>query len=137
MPGASLSVAAIVLSAAGLSSTTGLGILLYREHADRFRPRQVVLLVVLFALYALQLANGAGLGGSPHRLSHITSQCTLSIIFFVFAIARAWELTGARDRHLWPAIAGMVRTPASQATEPPQGQRQVSARPATNPDDQR
>jgi hypothetical protein len=122
MPGASLNVVAIAASATGLCSTTGLGVLLYREHTGRFRPGQVALLVVLFALYALQLANGAALGGSPHQLNRITTQCALCLIFFVFAIARAWELTGARDRHLWPAIAGMAQPSAGPAPEPPQGQ---------------
>ena len=125
LPGASLGVADIVLAAAGLSATAGLGILLYREHAGRAGAGQLALLIVLLTLYALQLTNGIALDGAPGSASRLSNQCALSIMFFVFAIARSWELTGARDRHLLPVIARMgpetVTLPADRA----EGQQQA------------
>jgi hypothetical protein len=119
MPGASLGVAAIILAAAGLSATAGLGIVLYREYAGPGRAGHVIVLVVLLTLYALQLANGIALDQAPGSMGRLSSQCALSIMFFVFAIARAWELTGARDRHLLPVIAGAVTPPADGVAAEP------------------
>jgi hypothetical protein len=117
MPGASLGVADIILAAAGLSAAAGLGVLLYREHAGRAGIGQLILLIALITLYALQLANGVALDGAPGSPGGLSNQCALSIMFFVFAIARAWELTGARDRHLLPVIAGKPHEMAAMAAE--------------------
>jgi hypothetical protein len=97
-----------VLAGSGLASTVGLGILLYREHKERIRLGQVILIVTPLALYGLQLANGIALGGSPRDAGHISSEGGLSIVFFVYAIARAWQLVGARDSSLLPAVAALA-----------------------------
>ena len=133
MPGASLGVAAIILAAAGLSATAGLGILLHREHAGRGRAGQVILLIVLLTLYALQLANGIALDGAPGSSSRLSSQCALSVMFFVFAIARAWELTGASDRHLLPVIAGITPGTATPPADRAESQQQANTDRAAEP----
>ena len=137
MPGASLGVAAIILAAAGLSATVGLGIVLYREHVGPDRAGHVtlavVLLIVLLTLYALQLANGIALDQAPGSTGRLSSQCALSIMFFVFAIARAWELTGARDRHLLPVIAGMTSATAAAPAGRPESQLQAETGAAAEP----
>jgi hypothetical protein len=136
MPGASLGAAAVILAAAGLSTTAGLGVLLYREHAGRGRAGQVILLIVLLTLYALQLANGIALDGAPGSSRRLTSQCALSIVFFVFAITRAWELTGARDRHLLPVIAGIVPRTAVPPADRAESQQEANIGRAAEPDHQ-
>ena len=137
MPGASLGVAAIILAAAGLSATAGLGIVLYREHAGPDQAGHIivpiVLLIVLLTLYALQLANGIALDQAPASTGRLSSQCALSIMFFVFAIARAWELTGARDRHLLPVIAGMTPATATPPAGRPESQQQANTGMAVEP----
>ena len=108
LPGSGLSTTAIILGAAGLASTAGLGILLYREHRERIRLGQVILLLTPLVLYGLQLANGIALGSSPRDAGDISSAGGLSIVFFVYAIARAWQLVGARDTSLLPAVAALA-----------------------------
>jgi hypothetical protein len=108
LPGSGLSTTAIILGAAGLASTAGLGLLLYREHRERIRPGQVILLLTPLVLYGLQLANGIALGSSPRDAADISSAGGLSIVFFVYAIARAWQLVGARDTSLLPAVAALA-----------------------------
>lgn len=128
LPGASFSTTVLILAAAGLSSTAGLVIVLWRAHAKGTRPGAVLMLVVLFALYGLQFANGLELGNSPHNLSRVSSQGGLIIGFFVFAIARAWALLGARESRLLSAVSGMAHRPAQlpMATDP--------AHPASEPE---
>jgi hypothetical protein len=117
LPRANLSASATILAAAGLSSTAGLIIVMfrssrYRDSKKRIRLDQLAVLVALLVLYGLQLANGIQLGGSPGNLGRISSQGGLCIGFFVFAIGRSWELVGAPSSHLLAAIAGMAHRPA-------------------------
>jgi hypothetical protein len=119
LPGVNLPVADIALAAAGLSSTAGLTILLYRGRAERVRLGQAILLVVPFVLYGLQLANGIALSGSSRDLSGIGHQGGLLIGFFLFAIARAWELVGVDDSSLVSTMVGMAQEAAHRTSAPP------------------
>jgi hypothetical protein len=123
LPGSNLSEVAIILGASGLASTAALSILLYREHTEPIRLGQVILLVTPLVLYGLQLANGIALAGSPRDPGHISSQGGLSIVLLVYAIARAWQLVGARDTSLLPTMAGLAVTrlqhPAARAADAP------------------
>jgi hypothetical protein len=138
LPGSSLSVTAIALAAAGLASTVALSILLVREHQERIRPGQVILLITPLVLYGLQLANGVALGGSPRDAGPVSSEGGLSIVFFVYAIARAWQLVGARDPSLLPAVAALAASrlphaqpaPAEPAPAEPGSAEPGSAEPA-------
>jgi hypothetical protein len=82
-----------------------------------------------YVLYGLQLANGVHLQAFPRDLSAVDNQGVLSIVFFLFAIARAWQLVGARDTGLLSTVAGMAQRQVSQGThhaeddqDPPGGQ---------------
>jgi hypothetical protein len=119
LPGASLGQTATVLAALGLSSTAGLVVVLFREHQAPIRLDQVVLLVALLVLYGLELADGIALGESPRDVGHVNSLGVLSIAFFGFAIARAWQLVGARSSHLLPTVAGLAHRSAGPADPGP------------------
>jgi hypothetical protein len=116
LPGGDLGAASIALASTGLASTVGLIIFLWREHKEAIRVGQVSLLVLLVVLYGLQLANGIHLEASPRDLSSVDNQGVLSIVFFLFAIARAWQLVGARDTGLLSTVAGMAQRQVSQGT---------------------
>jgi hypothetical protein len=141
LPGASLGQTATVLAAIGLSSTIGLVVVLFREHQAPIRLDQVVLLAALLVLYCLELADGIALGESPRDLGHVNDLGVLSIVFFGFAIARAWQLVGARSSHLLPTVAGLAHRPASPAAAPSaQGEaaadpREAAAGPGAGPPD--
>jgi hypothetical protein len=116
LPGGDLGLAVAILAGSGLASTVSLAVLLYRRgHRERVRRfSQVVLLVPPLALYALQLANGIGLAGSPGKTSLISSQGGLAIVFFVYAIARAWQLVGARDPGMGLTVTSLARRVAER-----------------------
>lgn len=116
LPGASLGQAAIIVAAAGLATTSGLVIVLYREHRQKIRPGDVSMLVVLLGLYGLQLASAVQLDGSPRNVSGVSRQGVLSIAFFLFGIARSWQLVGARDLSLASTVATVIHRPASENT---------------------
>lgn len=124
LPDEHLGVPVVSLSAVGVSSTIGLAILFYRKRPAKIRPSQLLLLAVPVFLYSLELINGIALQRSPHNLGDVGNQGGLAIGFFVFAIARAWELVGATGSSLVSAVAGMAYQAATHheapAAEPPQ-----------------
>jgi hypothetical protein len=109
LPGGDLGTTAVVLAGVGFSSTAGLALLLYRARQGRMRLGSFVPLLIPLVLYALQLANGIGIEVSPGDPRRITSQAVLSIVFFVFAIARSWQLVGVPDAELIRALTEMTR----------------------------
>jgi hypothetical protein len=118
LPKASLGLVAVILGGSGLASTIALIVLLAVEHKERIRPGQVLLLLTPLGLYGLQLANGLALTGSPGDAGRISSQGGLCIVFFVYAIARAWQLVGARDPSFWPMVSALAAG-RLQHPEPP------------------
>lgn len=121
LPGAGFGSATIAVASAGLASTAALIIFLWREQTERIRPSQVVLLTVLIVLYGLELTNGLRLNTSARDLNAVDNQGVLCIVFFLFAIARAWQLVGARSTGLLSTVAEMaqrqVRSQRAQLTE--------------------
>ncbi|MGI8450190.1 MAG: hypothetical protein ACR2MP_24030 [Streptosporangiaceae bacterium] len=100
LPGASFSTTVLTLAAAGLSSTAGLAIVLWRAHKKRVNLSAVIMLAALLGLYGLQLANGLELGGSPHNLGLISNR-------------EAWSSGSSRSRSPGPGRSSAPRTPAS------------------------
>ena len=116
MPGTGLGLASIILGAAGLSTSAGLIILLHREHTERIGPGQIVLLAILIVLYALELAYGVQLDASPGDVNQVSNLGTLAIFFYLFAVARAWQLVGARDTGLLARVAEMAQRHPGRAS---------------------
>ena len=135
LPGTGLGAASIALASTGLASTIGLIILLWREHKERIRLGQVFVLVALIVLYGLQLANGTQLDGSARDVNAVDNQGVLAIAFFLFAIARAWQLVGARDTSLLSTVAAMAQRQVSQDTHRSEGDQAPKADPASSQDD--
>jgi hypothetical protein len=114
LPGASLGDVGIILAGAGLATTSALVIVLYREHKQQIR-HDVRMLAILFVLYGLQLANAVQLDRSPGSVSGIDRQGGLAILFFLFGIARSWQLVGARAIGLASAVTTVIQRPSSQS----------------------
>jgi hypothetical protein len=135
LPGTGLGAASIALASTGLASTIGLIILLWREHKERIRLGQVFVLVALIVLYGLQLANGTQLDGSARDVNAVDNQGVLAIAFFLFAIARAWQLVGARDTSLLSTVAAKAQRQVSQDTQRADSDQAPKADPANSQDD--
>ena len=129
LPRASLGDIGLILAAAGLATTVGLVIVLYREHG-KVRRGDVTMFLILLALYGLQLANSIKLNAAPHEVGRITSQGVLAIGFFLFGIARAWQLVGAREFSLVSAVAAMIHRPGGEGLRPADGEQAGRAGPA-------
>ena len=113
LPRASLGEAGLILAAAGLATTAGLIIVLYREHGKVKRGDATMFLIML-VLYGLQLANSIKLEAAPRDVSRVNDQGLLAIAFFLFGIARAWQLVGAREFNLMATVAAMIHRPGGE-----------------------
>jgi hypothetical protein len=80
---------------------------LYREHG-KVRRGDASMFLILLVLYGLQLANAIKLNAAPHDVSRVNDQGLLAIGFFLFGIARAWQLVGARDFNILSTVAAMI-----------------------------
>jgi hypothetical protein len=118
LPDASLGDAGIILAGAGLATTAGLIIVLYREKRGHLGRGDVRMLAILLVLYVLQLANAVQLNGAPHDVSGISRQGGLAILFFLFGIARSWQLVGARNVSLASTVTAVIQRPPVQGHPP-------------------
>jgi hypothetical protein len=121
----------IILSAVGLGTTAALIFALARED-KRIGPADLSMFVILLVLYGLQLANALKLEHAPHDVALVANQGELAIVFFLFGIARSWQLVGAREFGLVTAVASMMHRAADNG---PGGDQEGNARPAPNPED--
>jgi hypothetical protein len=135
LPGASLGEAATIVAAAGLATTVALCLLLLREHQEKIRHTDVSMLVILLALYGLQLASAMQLDGSPRDVGDVSRQGGLLIGFFLFGIVRSWQLVGARDISLTSTVAAMIHRSASESLRREEDEQVRKARPAADQDD--
>jgi hypothetical protein len=130
LPGASLGDAGIILAGAGLGTTAALIVLLYREHREKIGRADVRMLAILLVLYGLQLANAVELDGAPREVSAISRHGALAILFFLFGIARSWQLVGARDVSLASTLTAVIQRPASPAAPGDRDEKDQSGGPA-------
>jgi hypothetical protein len=122
LPGADLGTVGLVLAAVGLGTTAALVFALAREDG-RIGRADLFMFLVLLALYGGQLANSVRLEQVPHQAGLVVNQGELAIAFFLFSIARSWQLVGAREFGLVTALASVLHRPGDNGPRPPDGDR--------------
>jgi hypothetical protein len=128
LPRANLGEASLILAATGLALTVGLAIALYRDRG-KVRRGDVTMFLILLALYGLQLANSIKLDTAPHDVNAVDNQGVLAIGFFLFGIARAWQLVGARDFNLASSLVAMILRRGGEGLRPADGEQAERAGP--------
>jgi hypothetical protein len=109
LPGTNLGTIAVLLAAVGISSTIGMSVLAFRDQPQRRQLWRLVIIPVLGVLYLLQLHNGISLLSHPSNAGLVHFQALLLLVFFVMAIARAWQMIGARVTGLLAVIGALMR----------------------------
>ena len=107
LPTTDFGTVALILAAAGLGTTAGLIFALVREDR-RIGRGDLSMFLVLLVLYGLQLANAVQLEHTPGKVSLVVNQGVLAVGFFLFGIARSWQLVGAREFGLVATMASMI-----------------------------
>jgi hypothetical protein len=126
LPGTDLGTVGLILAAIGLGTTVALIFALAREDR-RIGRGDLFMFLVLLVLYGLQLANSLQLEHAPHRTGLVVNQGELAVCFFLFGIARSWQLVGAREFGLVSAVAAVIRRAADNGPHHPGGDQRGSA----------
>ena len=134
LPTTDLGTVGIILAAIGLGTTAALIFALARED-KRIGRGDLFMFVALLVLYGLQLANSLKLERTPHNVGLVVNQGELAVAFFLFGIARSWQLVGAREFGLMTTVAAMIHRAADDSPHLTGGGQPGNAGPAPNPTD--
>ena len=102
VPGAEIGSATLILSSIGLVNTFLMSVFLIREPALRRNERLRTGIFVLGSLtiFGFELLYGIRLSRSPADIASLTSLTTWLVIIYIYGVARAWDLVGARQFHV-------------------------------------
>ena len=109
LPGQGLGIIAVITAGGGISPTIGMTVLSLRGHPGRRELAGLIIIPVIGLLYILQLLNGISLMRHPQDPGAVQTQGVLVVLFFLIAIARAWQLIGVHDTGLPAVIGDLVR----------------------------
>ena len=93
--------ASVFLACTGISATIGMAVLTLRDWPGRRHLWGLAIIPALGVLYIPQQLNGLNMLASPKDISAVHFQALLVIVFFMIAIARAWQMIGARNTAWW------------------------------------
>jgi hypothetical protein len=118
VPGANLGVTAAAMAAVALSTTVGLGGLLWaRRSRERMSIRTPYLLVATSLGYLVQLGYAVRLMVVPDDRSAVQALTFFTLGLLAIGLGRSWELLGARGRGLvdvlWQWAEDRRRDPAT------------------------
>ncbi|WP_327291809.1 hypothetical protein [Streptomyces sp. NBC_01198] len=112
-PAIVLAVIGILFTAAGARSTlSGSGAL--RPHVRR----QAGLVVLLLAVFGLELASGIELVVNPRSVGAAERVGNLLVVLLLIGIARAWELIGDRETGMFASIAVLAGREGKRSAGP-------------------
>jgi hypothetical protein len=134
LPTTDFGTVAIILAAVGLGTTAALIFVLARED-KRIGRGDLYMFLILLVLYGLQLANALQLEHTPHKVGLVSNQGVLAVLFFLFGIARSWQLVGAREFGLVTTVASMIHRPADNGPHLAGGDPPRNAGRAPDPED--
>jgi hypothetical protein len=109
LPGQDFGTVAVITAVGGISPTIGMTVLSLRGRPGRRQLARLAIIPVVGLLYLFQLINGITLREHRGDLGALQTQGILVIVFFLIAIARAWQLIGVHDTSLAVVIGDLVR----------------------------
>jgi uncharacterized membrane protein len=114
-----IGITAVAVSAAGLLFVTASLLSLVRLHEVRWSTvRDGLFLLGLFAVFLVQLIEGADLLAHPADSGSVDTIAIMVIVCFLVGVARAWELIGGPSIGIRTEVTALVRERSKAAEEP-------------------
>jgi hypothetical protein len=114
-----IGITAVAVSAAGLLFVTASLLSLVRLHEVHWNTvRDGLFLLGLFAVFLVQLIEGADLLAHPADSGSVDTIAIMVIVCFLVGVARAWELIGGPSIGIRTEVTALVREHNKAAEEP-------------------
>ncbi len=109
VPHATLGTVTVAMSAIGLANTIIMGANLLQDFISwAKRLNKVFFIIGSTVIYSFEIFCAIRLLVAPGDLSSLYGLTTLLVIIYLYGIARAWDLTGARQFHIQEVLAPLV-----------------------------
>ncbi len=109
MPQATIGTTTLIMSAIGLVNTIIMGIFLLRDSRGRVKKRNNILFILAsLIMYGFEIFYAIGLKIDPGDISTLDNLAVVLIIIYIYGIARAWDLVGARQFHIQEVLNPLI-----------------------------
>jgi hypothetical protein len=106
----------VAMSGTALANTMVMALFLMRGPYNWWEAaRRVVFILGSFLIFGFELAYGIRLSHMPTDLDALESLTTLLIIIYLYGIARAWDLLGARQFHVQEILLSLTQKSREQS----------------------
>ena len=108
-PQATIGTVTVIMSAIGLVNTLVMGISLFRDARNKTKILRSSLFVFgSLVLFGFELYFAIRLALAPADRAALSDLTTLLVLIYLYGIARAWDLVGARQFHLQEVFTPLV-----------------------------
>jgi hypothetical protein len=109
VPHATIGTVTLIMSALGLVNTVIMGVSLLQDSLSWTKKLNSVLFIIgSLVIFSFEIFYAIRLLAAPGDLSALYDLTTLLVIIYLYGIARAWDLIGARQFHILEALAPLV-----------------------------
>ena len=116
VPQATIGHTTLIMSLIGLAGTLMMGISLVRDSTPwRKKLNGIIFLVGSLLIFSFEVLFAAQLLENPGDRAALDNLSTLLVILYVFGIARAWDLVGARQFHIRDVVTPLVPSKTEDA----------------------
>ena len=99
----------ITMSAIGLVNTVLMAISLLRDPVSWIKKlRRALFSLGSLVVFSFEIVYGIRLLITPGDLATLHNLCILLVIIYLYGVARAWDLVGARQFHIFEALTPFV-----------------------------
>lgn len=125
VPHNSIGLVTLIMSSIGLTNTLMMSLSLVRGRYSRTEGlRRGLFSLGSFLIFGFEFLYAIRLSLSPADLSSLDTLTTLLVIIYLYGVARAWDLIGARQFHLQEVLFPLTQkkhknSPSAGVTGPP------------------
>lgn len=109
MPQATIGNTTLIMSAIGLFNTIIMGIFLLRDSRGWVKQRNTIIFIVAsLTMYGFEIFYAIQLKIDPGDISTLENLAVVLIIIYIYGVARAWDLVGARQFHIQEVLNPLI-----------------------------
>ncbi|GCE23074.1 hypothetical protein [Dictyobacter kobayashii] len=117
MPHATIGRSALIMSVIGLINTIIMGIFLLREAGGWVKKwNNIFFILASLVMFGFELFYAIRLNIEPQNISILDNLAIMFVVIYLYGIARAWDLIGARQFHIQETLSPLISKGIEEAT---------------------